>query len=72
MIARETTWDICQLRNRGISPAPSNKEAFAFVQDLALEMSAGKIEIPSFPDVAVRIRKVLADENCTPPRSRAS
>jgi HD-like signal output (HDOD) protein len=27
-------------------------------------MSAGKIEIPSFPDVAVRIRQVLADENC--------
>lgn len=39
-------------------------EAFAFVQQLALEMSAGKIEIPSFPDVAVRIRKVLSDENC--------
>ena len=42
---------------------PSNKDAFAFVQALALEMSAGKIEIPSFPDVAVRVRKVLADEN---------
>jgi HD-like signal output (HDOD) protein len=42
---------------------PSNKDAFAFVQTLALEMSAGKIDIPSFPDVAVRVRKVLADEN---------
>jgi HD-like signal output (HDOD) protein len=42
---------------------PSNKDAFAFVQTIALEMSAGKIEIPSFPDVAVRVRKVLADED---------
>jgi HD-like signal output (HDOD) protein len=41
---------------------PSDKEAFAFVQTLALELSAGKIEIPSFPDVAVRVRKVLSDE----------
>jgi HD-like signal output (HDOD) protein len=43
---------------------PSDKAAFAFVQMLAQEMSAGKIEIPAFPDVAVRIRQVLADDNC--------
>jgi HD-like signal output (HDOD) protein len=49
---------------QGNIAGPSNKDAFAFVQALALEMSAGKIEIPSFPDVAVRIRKVLADDNC--------
>ncbi len=51
-------------QQQGNIAGPSNKDAFAFVQQLALEMSAGKIEIPSFPDVAVRIRKVLADENC--------
>lgn len=51
-------------QHQGNIAGPSNKDAFAFVQALALEMSAGKIEIPSFPDVAVRIRKVLADENC--------
>lgn len=51
-------------QHQGNIAGPSNKEAFAFVQALALEMSSGKIEIPSFPDVAVRIRKVLADENC--------
>lgn len=51
-------------QHQGNIAGPSNKDAFAFVQSLALEMSAGKIEIPSFPDVAVRIRKVLADENC--------
>lgn len=43
---------------------PSHKAAFAFIQELAHESSAGKIEIPSFPDVAVRIRKVLADDSC--------
>jgi len=44
---------------------PSDQAAFAFVQALAQEMSGGKIEIPSFPEVAVRIRQVLADENCS-------
>ena len=51
--------------HQGNISGPTNKAAFAFVQALALEMSAGKIEIPSFPDVAVRVRKVLADENCS-------
>src|SRR5262245_6046774 len=36
--------------------------AFGFVADLAQEVSGGKVELPSFPDVAVRVRKVLADE----------
>ena len=37
--------------------------AFAFVSELAQEVSKGKIELPSFPDVAVRVRKALADEH---------
>lgn len=41
---------------------PSDQAAFAFVQELAQELSVGRIDIPSFPDVAVRVRKVLADE----------
>src|SRR5690606_33765073 len=40
-------------------------DAFAFIQNLAAELSAGKVELPSFPDVAIRVRKVLADENAT-------
>jgi putative nucleotidyltransferase with HDIG domain len=36
--------------------------AFAFVTELAQEVSSGKVELPSFPDIAVRVRKVLADE----------
>ncbi len=43
---------------------PSNQAAFALVETLALETSSGKVDIPSFPDVAARVRKVLADENC--------
>lgn len=37
--------------------------AFAFVTELAQEVSSGRVELPSFPDVAVRVRKVLADEH---------
>src|SRR5215475_16108598 len=40
-------------------------EAFAFVQALASELSRGKVDLPSFPDIALRVRKVLADENVT-------
>src|SRR5687768_8561101 len=45
------------------APVDHNAAAFAFVSELAQEVSQGKIELPSFPDVAVRVRKVLADEN---------
>jgi hypothetical protein len=47
------------------SPQSGNALAFAFVQQLAAELSKGKVELPSFPDIALRIRKVLADR--TPP-----
>lgn len=44
-------------------PAPSSSAAaFAFVAELAQEVSKGQVELPSFPDVAVRVRKVLGDE----------
>lgn len=45
------------------APVDHNAAAFAFVSALAAEVSSGKVELPSFPDVAVRVRKVLADEN---------
>lgn len=43
--------------------APANKMAFEFVQFLAQELSAGKVELPSFPDIAIKVRRVLADNN---------
>jgi len=40
----------------------ANKAAFEFVQFLAQELSSGKVELPSFPDIAIKVRKVLADD----------
>ena len=40
----------------------SDAAAFAFVQALAKELSSGRIDMPSFPDIAARVRQVLADE----------
>ena len=45
------------------SNSTSDPQAFAFVQSLAAELSKGKVELPSFPDIALRVRKVLSDEN---------
>lgn len=44
----------------------SDPVAFAFVQSLAAELSGGKVELPSFPDIAMRVRQALADDNVTP------
>jgi HD-like signal output (HDOD) protein len=48
------------------APKPTvDAEAFAFVQALASELSRGKVDLPSFPDIALRVRQVLSDENVT-------
>ena len=39
---------------------------FAFVSALAREMSAGEIELPGFPDIAIRIRRVMQDQDVAP------
>ncbi len=51
------------MKNESTTPASESAAAFAFVSELAQEVSKGKVELPSFPDVAVRVRKVLADEH---------
>ncbi len=33
------------------------------MQFLAQELSSGKVELPSFPDIAIKVRKVLSDED---------
>jgi HD-like signal output (HDOD) protein len=38
---------------------------FALVQMLAQDLSKGGLELPSFPDIVVRIRRALADDNVT-------
>lgn len=40
-------------------------EKFNFVQSLAQHLSSGSIELPSFPDVVIRLRQVLEDEKST-------
>ncbi len=43
------------------------KATYLFVQDLAGALNAKEpIEIPSFPSVAMRVKSILDDENCTP------
>jgi len=39
--------------------------AFRFVQFLGRELSTGTLDLPSFPDIAIRVRQVLADEDVT-------
>jgi HD-like signal output (HDOD) protein len=48
--------------------ATHGNAAFAFVQALAAELNKGELRLPSFPDAVLRIRKALADENCTTDR----
>jgi len=40
-----------------------NQAAFEFVKELAAELSSGKIDMPGFPDIALRVRRALADED---------
>jgi HD-like signal output (HDOD) protein len=35
--------------------------AFDFVRTLATELSGGNVDLPSFPEIAVRVRRVLSD-----------
>jgi HD-like signal output (HDOD) protein len=35
--------------------------AFGFVRNLATELSRGNVDLPSFPEIAVRVRRVLSD-----------
>jgi HD-like signal output (HDOD) protein len=39
----------------------SNQVAFEFVRSLAGELSGGHVDLPSFPEVTVRVRRVLSD-----------
>ncbi len=45
---------------------PASVLAFQFVTDMAMEVTQGRIELPSFPDVATQVRKALSNENVTP------
>jgi HD-like signal output (HDOD) protein len=48
--------------------AESNGSPFQFLSDLARELSAGRIDLPSFPDAVARVQHVLSDDNITSER----
>jgi HD-like signal output (HDOD) protein len=50
------------------APKDGNDVAFTFVQALAAELSGGKVELPGFPHIVMRVQKVLADEAADAPR----
>lgn len=45
------------------SQRTSAPAAFEFVRSLAAELSSGSVSLPSFPDVTMRVQRVLADDN---------
>jgi HD-like signal output (HDOD) protein len=47
---------------------PVNADAMRFVQELGNEVSGGPIELPSYPEVALRVQRVLADPNANEAR----
>jgi HD-like signal output (HDOD) protein len=42
-----------------------NTVVFSFVKGLATELSAGQVELPSVPDIVVRLQQALSDDNVT-------
>jgi HD-like signal output (HDOD) protein len=45
------------------STPPASLAAFNLVRDLASALSAGTVDLPSYPKVAMRLQKLLADDN---------
>jgi HD-like signal output (HDOD) protein len=45
------------------APAPAHAAAFELVRDLAAALSSGSVSLPSYPQVALRVQKLLADED---------
>jgi HD-like signal output (HDOD) protein len=43
--------------------AATNGAGFQFVRELAEALSSGPVELPSFPDVALRVQELLADDS---------
>lgn len=48
-----------------VAASPESDQKFTLVQELANDLSKGNLELPSFPDIAIRVRKALDDEMAT-------
>jgi len=46
----------------------TESSSFAFVSELARELSSGRVELPSFPEAAARVQQVLSDDSVTSER----
>jgi HD-like signal output (HDOD) protein len=44
-------------------PTADQDIAFSFVRELASELSGGKVELPGFPHIVMRVQRVLSDPN---------
>ena len=49
------------LQKSSNAPATQYATAFDFIRALAGELSGGKVDLPSFPEVAIRVRRILSD-----------
>ena len=49
------------LQESSSAPPTQYATAFDFIRALAGELSGGKVDLPSFPEVAVRVRRILSD-----------
>ena len=49
------------IMSRGTPGAPDQDIAFSFVRELAAELTEGKVELPGFPHIVVRVQRVLSD-----------
>ncbi len=49
------------IMSRGPLGAPDRDIAFGFVRELAAELSDGKVELPGFPHIVMRVQRVLSD-----------
>jgi HD-like signal output (HDOD) protein len=47
------------------APEIQHASAFEFIKSLASELSRGKVDLPSFPEIAVRVRRILSDPKST-------
>jgi HD-like signal output (HDOD) protein len=54
--------------NKTPAQRDASTAAFEFVRDLSAELSSSAIELPSFPEVATRVQKVLSEENSSSER----
>ena len=42
---------------------PASNVAFDFIRSLAAELSGGHVDLPSFPEIALQVRRILSDPN---------